>query len=47
MPFIAKTGDRALTYIKGLVGGLPGYRVDRYEHSLQTATRALHAAWRW
>ena len=42
-PFIAKTGDRVLAYIKGLVGGLPGYRVDRYEHSLQTATRALRA----
>ena len=42
-PYIAKTGERALAYLKNLEGGLAGYRVDRYEHSLQTATRALRA----
>lgn len=42
-PFIAATGERVLAYVKGLAGGLAGYQVDRYEHSLQTATRALRA----
>ena len=40
-PYIAKTGDRALAYLETLKGGFPGYQVDRYQHSLQTATRAL------
>ena len=43
-PYIAKTGERALAYLENLKGGgFPGYQVDRYEHSLQTATRALRA----
>ena len=42
-PYIAATGERVLAYIEGLAGGLPGFRVDRYQHSLQTATRALRA----
>ena len=42
-PFIAATAERVLAYLEGLVGGLPGFKVDRYEHSLQTATRALRA----
>ena len=43
-PYIAKTGERVLAYLENLKGGgFPGYQVDRYEHSLQTATRALCA----
>ncbi len=42
-PYIAKTGDRVLAYLENLRDGLLGYRVDRYQHSLQTATRALRA----
>lgn len=43
VPYIAATGERVLAYLEGLRGGLAGYRVDRYEHSLQTASRALKA----
>lgn len=42
-PYIAKTGERVVAYLRNLKGGFPGYQVDRYEHSLQTATRALRA----
>ena len=42
-PYIAKTGERVLAYLESLSDGLLGYRVDRYQHSLQTATRALRA----
>ena len=42
-PFVARTGERVVAYLQGLAGGLPGFKVDRYEHSLQTATRALRA----
>ncbi len=42
-PFIAATGGRVLAYLEGLAGGLPGFKVDRYQHSLQAATRALRA----
>ena len=42
-PYIASTGERVLAYLESLKGGFPGYQVDRYEHSLQTATRALRA----
>ncbi len=42
-PYIAKTGERVLAYLENLSDGLLGYRVDRYQHSLQTATRALRA----
>ena len=33
--------DRMLDHLKELRGGLGGFAVDRYEHSLQSATRAL------
>ena len=42
-PYIAKTGQRVVAYLENLKGGFPGYQVDRYQHSLQTATRALRA----
>ena len=43
-PYIAGTGERVLAYLEQLKGGgFPGYRVDRYEHSLQTVTRAFRA----
>lgn len=42
-PFVAATSKRVLAYLEELAGGLPGFKVDRYEHSLQTATRALRA----
>ena len=43
-PYVAKTGERVLAYLEDLKGGgFPGYQVDRYEHSLQTATRAWRA----
>lgn len=42
-PYVAKTGERVLAYLESLRGGFPGYQVDRYEHSLQTATRAWRA----
>lgn len=43
-PYIAATGDRVLSYLEGLRDGLLGYPIDRYQHSLQTATRALRNA---
>lgn len=42
-PYIASTGQRALAYLESLKEGLLGYQVDRYQHSLQTASRALRA----
>ena len=42
-PYIASTGERALDYLESLAEGLLGYQVDRYQHSLQTASRALRA----
>ena len=43
-PYVAKTGERVVAYLENLKGGgFPGYQVDRYEHSLQTATRAVRA----
>ncbi|MBT5415830.1 MAG: HD domain-containing protein [Rhodospirillaceae bacterium] len=39
-PFIAGFPDRALKYLDVLHQGFPGELVDRYEHSLQSATRA-------
>ena len=42
-PYIAQTGERVLAYLDNLKGGFPGYQVDRYEHSLQAATRAHQA----
>ena len=38
--FAAQTADRILEHLRRLAGSLAGYRVDRLEHSLQTATRA-------
>ena len=38
--FAAGTADRVLAQLRGLAGSLSGYRVDRLEHSLQSATRA-------
>ena len=35
------TADTALACLESLKGGPMGYRIDRYQHSLQTATRAL------
>ena len=40
-PFIAATADRVLAYLPQLRFSYEGDRVDRYEHSLQTATRAF------
>ena len=42
-PYIAKTGERVLACLENAVDGRPGYQVDRLQHSLQTATRALRA----
>ena len=38
--FAAGTADRVLEQLRRLAGSLGGYRVDRLEHSLQSATRA-------
>ena len=40
-PFIAGTADRVLAYFPQLHHSYEGDKVDRYEHSLQTATRAF------
>jgi predicted HD phosphohydrolase len=42
-PFKAKTADRVLEQLKALHHTFPGMKVDRYEHSLQTAQRAYDA----
>ena len=39
--FIKGTADRVLKAMEGLSSGLIGYQVNRLQHSLQTATRAL------
>tara|TARA_B100000686_G_scaffold41652_1_gene43111 strand:- start:761 stop:1315 length:555 start_codon:yes stop_codon:yes gene_type:complete len=39
--FVEGTADRILKAMKGLTSGLVGYQINRLEHSLQTATRAL------
>jgi len=39
--FIEGTADRILKTLQGLTSGLVGYQINRLEHSLQTATRAL------
>ena len=39
-PFLAALPDRLLTALDGLKSSLAGYQVSRYEHSLQSATRA-------
>ena len=38
--FASGTADRVLEQLQGLAGSLAGYKVDRLEHSLQSATRA-------
>ena len=38
--FARGTADRVLAMLRDLSGSLSGYRVDRLEHSLQSATRA-------
>lgn len=40
-PFRAALPDRVLTMLQGLQESYPGNLIDRYQHSLQTATRAL------
>ena len=40
--YINSTGDRLLKFMGGLKDTLEGYQITRLEHSLQTATRALH-----
>ena len=39
--FIEGTADRILKALESLTSGLVGYQINRLEHSLQTATRAL------
>ena len=41
--FANKTADRILKFLSSLTETLEGYQVSRLEHSLQSATRALHA----
>ena len=41
--FAKKTADRILKFLSALTETLEGYQVSRLEHSLQAATRALHA----
>ena len=40
--FIKSTADRILNFMGTLNSTLEGYQVSRLEHSLQTATRAIH-----
>lgn len=37
----AAAGDRVLAHLRLLDGDMGGFPIDRYQHSLQTATRAL------
>ena len=39
--FIEKTADRIIKFMNELTKTLEGYKINRLEHSLQTATRAL------
>jgi predicted HD phosphohydrolase len=41
VPFAKALPDRVITHLKLLEGDFGGFPVDRYTHSLQTATRAL------
>jgi predicted HD phosphohydrolase len=41
-PFIAELPDRVLAHLNMLAGDCGGFAVDRMEHSLQTATRAMN-----
>jgi len=40
-PFLNQVADQALSLLVGLQESYPGNLIDRYQHSLQTATRAL------
>jgi len=40
--FIESTADRTIKFMSGLTKTLEGYKINRLEHSLQTATRALN-----
>ena len=40
--FIEGTADRLIKFMSGLTKTLEGYKINRLEHSLQTATRALN-----
>ena len=40
--FIEGTADRIINFMSGLNKTLEGYKINRLEHSLQTATRALN-----
>ncbi|MCC6632321.1 MAG: phosphohydrolase, partial [Gammaproteobacteria bacterium] len=40
-PFVKALPDRLIAHLKLLEGDYGGFPVDRYTHSLQTATRAL------
>ena len=40
--FIEGTADRLIKFMYGLNSTLEGYKINRLEHSLQTATRALN-----
>ncbi len=41
MPFARRLPDRVVAHLKLLEGDYGGFPIDRYAHSLQTATRAL------
>ena len=43
MPFAQKLPERVLAHLKLLDGDYGGFPIDRYQHSLQTATRAQKA----
>ena len=40
--FVESTADRIIKFMSGLTKTLEGYKINRLEHSLQTATRALN-----
>ncbi len=40
--FIESTADRIIKFMSGLTKTLEGYKLNRLEHSLQSATRALN-----
>ncbi len=42
-PFAARLPDRLMGDLQRLAGDFGGYAVDRFEHSLQTATQAFQA----
>src|SRR3954452_3534956 len=43
MPFARQLPDRLMAHLKVLEGDYGGFPIDRYTHSLQTATNALRA----